>query len=115
MDSKLNAYIEQEKFYKDVVEDGSDIIFLVDFDLKILYHNPSVNHTIGYHDIVGQNFVDFIHPRQKTQIIEAFDICKSHPYNSNIEFKFLCNNDTYKYLDKENGESNVQEFHSTDC
>ena len=99
MHNKLNNYIEQEKFYKDVVEDGSDVIFLVDFDLKILYHNPSVSHTIGYHDIVGQNFIDFIHPRQKTHIIEAFDICKSHPYNSNIEFKFLCNNDTYKYLE----------------
>lgn len=99
MHNELKTYIEQEKFYKDVVEDGSDIIFLVDFNLNILYHNPSVQNTIGYEDLTGQNFIDYIHPRQKTYVIEAFDICKSHPYNSNIEFKFLCENDTYKYLE----------------
>ncbi len=49
----LNKYIEKEKFYKDVVEDGSDVIFVVDFDLNILYHNPSVQHTIGYNSLVG--------------------------------------------------------------
>ena len=99
MTAGLKSYIEQEKFYKDVVEDGSDVIFVVDFKLNILYHNPSVRHTIGYDSLVGQNFIEYIHPKLKKNVIEAFEICKSHPYNSNIEFKFLCENDTYKYLD----------------
>lgn len=99
MTEDLKAYIEEEKFYKDVVEDGSDVIFVVDFDLNILYHNPSVQHTIGYTSLVGQNFIEYIHPKLKTNVREAFEICKSHPYNSNIEFKFLCDNDTYKYLE----------------
>jgi PAS domain S-box-containing protein len=99
MKDKLEQYIEDEKFYKDVVEDGSDVIFLVDFDLNILYHNPSVKQTIGYNSLVGQNFLEFIHPKVKNNVREAFEICKAHPYNSNIEFKFLCGNDTYKYLE----------------
>lgn len=99
MSEGLNTYIDQEKFYKDVVEDGSDVIFVVDFDLNILYHNPSVQHTIGYDSLVGQNFIEYIHPKVKSSFLESFEICKSHPYNSNIEFKFLCGNDTYKYLE----------------
>lgn len=99
MQERLAEYVKQEKFYKDVVEDGSDVIFVVDFDLNILYHNPSVGHTVGYNDLVGQNFIEYIHPRNKQHVREAFEICKSHPYNSNIEFKFLCGDDTYKYLE----------------
>jgi PAS domain S-box-containing protein len=99
MTENLKEYIEKEKFYKDVVEDGSDVIFVVDYNLNILYHNPSVYHTIGYESLVGQNFIEYIHPKVKNNVLEAFEISKSHPYNSNIEFKFLCDNDTYKYLE----------------
>ena len=49
--------------------------------------------------MVGQNFIEYIHPKVKSNFLESFEICKSHPYNSNIEFKFLCDNDTYKYLE----------------
>ncbi len=99
MKENLKKYLEQEKFYKDVVEDGSDVIFVVDFDLNILYHNPSLSLTVGYDNLVGENFLEYIHPALKKQLAEDFEICKSHPYNSNIEFKFLCANDTYKYLE----------------
>jgi len=99
MRAELVKYVNDEKFYKDVVEDGSDVIFLVDFDLNILYHNPSLRITVGYQDLVGQNFLEYIHPQVKQAVKEAFEISKAHPYNSNIEFKFLCGDDTYKYLE----------------
>lgn len=99
MNEGLRLYLDQEKFYKDVVEDGSDVIFVVDFNLNILYHNPSLSHTVGYESLVGENFLEYIHPALKKKVFEDFEICKSHPYNSNIEFKFLTASDTYKYLE----------------
>ena len=99
MQEKLANYIKEEKFYKDVVEDGSDVIFVVDYKLNILYHNPSVKQTVGYSDLVNHNFLEYIHPRNKKEVRESFEICKAHPYNSNVEFKFLCGDDTYKYLE----------------
>ena len=45
-DKSLQQYLEDERFYKTVVEDGSDIIFIVDFNFKIIYHNPSVKKTL---------------------------------------------------------------------
>jgi PAS domain S-box-containing protein len=44
----LQQYIRKGSFYEAVVEDGSDIIFIVDFDGTILYHNKSVRETLGY-------------------------------------------------------------------
>jgi len=51
-------------FFKAVVEDGSDIIFIVDYEALFLYHNPSVKETLGYraNTLVGRNFFDFILP-----------------------------------------------------
>ncbi len=99
MHTSLEKYIEEERFYKDVVEDGSDVIFVVDYDYNILYHNPSVRDTIGHQNLIGENFIEYLHPAIKKKVIESFEISKAHPYNSQIEFKFLCADDTYKYLE----------------
>ena len=44
---KLQRYVKKGLFYKSVVEDGSDIIFIVDYRGEILYHNASVEETLG--------------------------------------------------------------------
>ncbi len=96
---ELSKYLAEEKFYKTVVEDGSDIIFIVDYDANIAYHNPSVKHTIGYGSLFGKCFFDFIHPKLLKNIKKAFKESTNLPYNSNIEFMFLCQDGVYKYLE----------------
>ncbi len=96
---ELSKYLAEEKFYKTVVEDGSDIIFIVDYDANIVYHNPSVRKTIGYHSLSERCFFDFIHPNQLAKVKRAFKESTNLPYNSNIEFMFLCSNGEYKYLE----------------
>ena len=44
----LKDYVNKGLFYEAVVEDGSDIIFIVDYNGLILYHNPSVEETLGH-------------------------------------------------------------------
>ncbi|MBK8292957.1 MAG: PAS domain S-box protein [Flammeovirgaceae bacterium] len=55
----LSAYVKKGLFYKSVVEDGSDIIFIVNYEGTILYHNRSVKETLGYKasGLVGKNFL----------------------------------------------------------
>ena len=96
---ELSKYLAEEKFYKTVVEDGSDIIFIVDYDANIVYHNPSVRKTIGYNSLSERHFFDFIHPNQLKKVKRAFKESTDLPYNSNIEFMFLCSNGEYKYLE----------------
>ncbi|MCB0496789.1 MAG: response regulator [Cyclobacteriaceae bacterium] len=96
---ELSKYLAEEKFYKTVVEDGSDIIFIVDYDANIVYHNPSVKKTIGHTSLTGKQFFDYIHPSILKKIKRAFNDSTNLPYNSNVEFLFLCADGDYKYLE----------------
>ena len=55
----LKSYVKKGLFFKSVVEDGSDIIFIVDYNGEILYHNNSTKETLGYklNSLVGRNFL----------------------------------------------------------
>lgn len=96
---ELSKYLSEEKFYKTVVEDGSDIIFIVDYDANIAYHNPSVKKTVGHESLTGKLFFDYIHPSVLTKFKKSFKESTSLSYNSNIEFLFLCEDGSYKYLE----------------
>jgi PAS domain S-box-containing protein len=97
--NEFQHYLKEEKFYKTVVEDGSDIIFIVDYDSNILYHNPSVEKTIGHKSLIGKNFFKFINPATKETLKKSFEVSKKKAYNSNIEFHFKCQDGKYKFLE----------------
>lgn len=97
----LAAYVEKGLFYKSVVEDGSDIIFIVDYHGKILYHNASVEETLGHKpkSLIGRNFFDFILPETLTEFRKKYQQSCKKPYQEAVEFEFLCQNKKYKYLE----------------
>ena len=98
---KLNDYVSKGKFYQAVVEDGSDIIFIVDFAGQILYHNHSVEEILGYKpgSLLQKNFYDFISPEGRPGFKKNFNASTRRPYNEGIEFQFLCKSGVYKYLE----------------
>jgi len=100
-DSPLNSYVKQEFFYKAVVEDGSDTIFIVDYDGHILYHNPAVYVTLGYPNdsLIGKIFFDYINPEFRKKFIKEFGKCTKLPYSKNIEFHFRKADQSYRYLE----------------
>lgn len=97
----LQEYVNKGSFYKAVVEDGSDIIFIVDYNGNILYHNPSVEETLGHapNSLVNQNFFDYIEPETLKAFQAEFDRSTTKPYDESIEFRFLCKNGTFRYLE----------------
>ncbi len=102
MDSNnLHDYVTKGSFYKAVVEDGSDIIFIVDYNGNILYHNPSVEETLGHApgSLVNQNFFDYIEPGTLKMLHKEFKKSTTKPYDESIEFRFLCDDGTFKYLE----------------
>jgi PAS domain S-box-containing protein len=98
---QLETYIRKGSFYEAVVEDGSDIIFLVDFDGKILYHNASVRETLGYRakSLIGKNFFDFILPASLEDFKANFRLSQKRAYTEKVEFQFLCKDRTYRFLE----------------
>jgi PAS domain S-box-containing protein len=97
----LENYIREGSFYKAVVEDGSDIIFIVDYDGNILYHNASVHDTLGYRSksLIDKNFFDFIRPESLSVLKEAFKQSQKRAYTHKVEFQFLCKDRSYKFLE----------------
>jgi PAS domain S-box-containing protein len=97
----LKNYVKKGLFYKSVVEDGSDVIFIVDYKGEILYLNASVEETLGYKpkSLIGKNFFDFILPNELAEFKKSYQISIKKPYQESVEFQFLCKDKTYKYLE----------------
>ncbi len=99
--TKISEYISAGGFYQTVVEDGADVIFIVNYQGLILYHNPSVQDTLGHkpNSLVGKNFFDFIHEDKKEELIKTFEEISAAHYTENVEFLFQEYSGQYKYLE----------------
>jgi PAS domain S-box-containing protein len=98
---KLQQYVRKGSFYEAVVEDGSDIIFIVDFSGEIRYHNSSTRETLGYRSksLLGKNFFDYIAPASLDFIKATFSTSQKRAYTEKIEFQFLCKDRSYRFLE----------------
>jgi PAS domain S-box-containing protein len=98
---KLQQYVKKGSFYETVVEDGSDLIFIVDYEGKIYYHNSSVRGTLGYRSksLEGKNFFDFILPASVEDLIVKFRHSQKRAYTEKVELQFLCADKSYKFLE----------------
>ena len=98
---RLQQYVQKGSFYKAVVEDGSDIIFVVDYTGKIHYHNTSVLETLGYrsNNLINKNFFDFIRPETVQDLKRQFKHSQKRAYTENVEFQFQCKDLSYRFLE----------------
>src|SRR5688572_4934073 len=98
---KLQQYVTKGSFYKAVVEDGSDLIFVVDFNGNICYHNSSVRDTLGYRSktLIGKNFFDFVLPSSLEELRVKFLQSQKRAYTEKVEFQFLCADKSYRFLE----------------
>src|ERR1051325_11860808 len=98
---KLDNYVRRGAFYEAVVEDGSDIIFIVDYTGNIHYHNASVKETLGYRSksLIGKNFFLFISPDSLDDFKRKFKMSQKRAYTEKIEFQFRCKDQSYRFLE----------------
>lgn len=99
--NQLESYIRKGYFYEAVVEDGSDIIFIVDYQGDILYHNASVRETLGYRakSLIGKNFFNYVIPSSLTDLKNKFRQSQNRAYTEKVEFQFLCLDKSYRFLE----------------
>jgi len=98
---KLQNYVKKGSFYEAVVEDGSDIIFIVDYNGNIRYHNASVHETMGYRSksLIGKDFFDYILPSTVDQLKARFKQSQKRAYTEKVEFQFLRKDGSYQFLE----------------
>jgi len=97
----LKEYVKKGLFHKSVVEDGSDVIFIVNYTGEILYHNASVREALGYrsNSLVGKNFFDYILPESLSEFKHKYHQSIRRSYNESVEFQFRCSTKIYKYFE----------------
>lgn len=97
----FKQYVRKGSFYAAVVEDGSDLIFIVDFEGHIHYHNSSVRGTLGYRGktLNGKNFFDFISATAVDELKRKFKQSQKRAYTEKVEIQFLCKDRSYKFLE----------------
>jgi PAS domain S-box-containing protein len=98
---KLQQYVGKGAFYKAVVQDGSDIVFVVDYSGNIYYHNTSVRETLGHKDnsLIGKNFFEYIKPSAREELMEKFKKSQKRAYTEKVEMQFLCSDKSYRFLE----------------
>lgn len=96
----FKQFVRKGSFYSAVVEDGSDLIFIVDFEGNIHYHNASVR-GLGYRarSLTGKNFFDFILPEGADDIKRKFKQSQKRAYTEKVEIQFRCKDRSYKFLE----------------
>ncbi|MBL7848544.1 MAG: response regulator [Cyclobacteriaceae bacterium] len=86
----LQSYVSKGRFYKSVVDDGSDLVFVVDYEGNILYHNAAVR-DLGYRpgSLNGKSFFDFMPSEGVPSLRKQFTRCCRKEFSEAIEFEFL--------------------------
>lgn len=99
--NSLENYIKRGGFYEAVVEEGADIIFIVDFNGKILYHNASVHENLGYRSksLIGKNFYDYILPSTVPDLKKKLTQIQKRSYTQKVEFQFLHKDRSYRFFE----------------
>lgn len=97
----LQQYVKKGSFYEAVVEDGSDIIFVVDYSGLICYHNASTFETLGYRSksLIGRNIFDYLLPSMVASLKSKFKQSQKRAYTEKVEFQFRCKDKSFRFLE----------------
>lgn len=65
-----DALARSEDYFRSLIENGSDIVAVVDETATIHYESPSVAKVLGYSqaEVVGKSFFEFAHPDDQTEV-----------------------------------------------
>ena len=93
---------ESEKRFRSLVQNGSDIITILDAEGTIQYQSPSIERLLGYstEDLVGQNAFDYVHPEDLERVRSIFgEITKSSGASRPVEVRFRHADGSWRYLE----------------
>jgi PAS domain S-box-containing protein len=74
LEKSLEDLHQSERRFRSMVENGSDIISILNADGSRRYVSPSIERILGYtpEELTGQNTFHLIHPNDRQRIVDAF-------------------------------------------
>ena len=69
------ALQKSEEYFRVLTENALDPIMILETDGTIRYESPSIQSVLGYRpkELVGKNYIDFVHPQDVPDLIKYFD------------------------------------------
>ncbi len=93
--------LDSEKRFRSLVQNGSDMIKILDNKGIFTFSSPSVEKVLGYRqeEIVGRSTFDFIHPDDLQEIRHRFEIIKKTDYHEIPYFRFKNQKGEWRWLE----------------
>jgi PAS domain S-box-containing protein len=93
--------LDSEKRFRSLVQNGSDMIKILDNKGIFTFSSPSVEKVLGYRqeEIVGRSTFDFIHPDDLQEILHRFEIIKKTDYHEIPYFRFKNQKGEWRWLE----------------
>ncbi len=81
---------EREEKYRSLVENINEVIYTLDSDGRVTYISPVIERFSSYKtgDLIGRNFVEFIHPDDLPGLVENFNLTVQGELNP-FEYRIL--------------------------
>ena len=94
------AIYDNERRFRSLIENSSDITTVVDRESKVVYASPSVKRLLGRspEDLVGTKLYDHIHPDDRDNVRVALERSSGEQVSS-IEFRFADDRGGWRYLE----------------
>ncbi|MBS1634488.1 MAG: PAS domain S-box protein [Bacteroidetes bacterium] len=90
-----------EQRFKALVQDGSDLISILDMNGNYIYVSPTSKTVLGHsaEDFSGKNVFDFIHPEDRSRVMRQFSLLelKRRVYIS--PFRFRDRDDNWRWIE----------------
>ncbi|MGB5770914.1 MAG: EAL domain-containing protein [Crocosphaera sp.] len=97
------ALLESEQRFRALIENATDIIFILAPDGYLTYVSPSVKRILGYDpsSLMGKRFFEFIHQEEQKTILEEIEQMKEQPNLSQPlqEFRVRTKENTWVMLE----------------
>jgi PAS domain S-box-containing protein len=90
------------KHYQSLIENGLDIITVLDSDGTIRYESPSVERVLGYRpeELINRNAFDYIHPDDSAATYAVFNTAVKEPgRNDGAELRFRHKDGSWRILE----------------
>lgn len=101
------AIHENEKRFRSLIENSSDVTTVLDAYGAILYQSPSVERVLGYtpEDLLGKTFWEYIHTDDAGSVSTAFvqRFLQPDAVSIPVEFRFRHADGTWRFLEALNG------------
>ncbi|MBB2149037.1 PAS domain-containing protein [Pedobacter gandavensis] len=96
-----NALFSSEQRFKAMVQNGSDLIAIVDIDGGYKYASPAAMAILGIdaNRLLEENIFNFIHPDDQKETRHQFDRIKKHKHADISPFRFKNSEGVYRWME----------------